>query len=36
MSAHEHILTVEDWHKLYGDLEILKSISLTANDHDVI
>jgi octopine/nopaline transport system ATP-binding protein len=29
-------LVVEDIHKRFGDLEVLKGVSLTANEHDVI
>ena len=29
-------LVVEDIHKRFGDLEVLKGISLTANEHNVI
>ncbi|MDD2223503.1 MAG: ATP-binding protein, partial [Pseudomonas sp.] len=29
-------LEIRDLHKRYGDLEVLKGISLTANDGDVI
>lgn len=36
MSTHEPLLVVDDLHKSYGDLEVLKGISLTASDHDVI
>src|SRR5271168_969294 len=36
MSAETPALTVETMHKSFGQLEVLKGISLTANDGDVI
>ena len=36
MSAATPALTVENMHKSFGELEVLKGVSLTANDGDVI
>ena len=36
MSAATPALTVENMHKSFGQLEVLKGVSLTANDGDVI
>ena len=35
-NSKQPALVVEDVHKRFGDLEVLKGISLTANEHDVI
>ncbi len=36
MSESAEALVVEDLHKRYGDLEVLKGISLVAREHDVV
>ncbi len=36
MAASETALDVKNLHKSFGSLEVLKGISLCANEHDVI
>ena len=36
MNKPREALVVEDLHKSFGDLEVLKGISMTAHEHDVV